>query len=212
MMPTHPHFLILLCFLFVSFSRAQDNPPACAIPCAQSAASRIGCDISDISCFCFNADFLKDAGQCVGQNCAPADVEAASEAIGALCIGLQPGSVPPVDSASASPTSTLAFGPGPVSLSSVITFTSPSASSTDSSSSSPSSSSGSSTTSPTSSSSSTTVAPSSGSTPTQSSSTGTPTTASSTQTISASNNAAAAPTRAAAFLLGGVGAIVVLVA
>ncbi|KJA23457.1 hypothetical protein HYPSUDRAFT_39913 [Hypholoma sublateritium FD-334 SS-4] len=62
--------------------------PQCADTCAQTAATAIGCALTDTVCICSSRTFAPATEQCATSVCTPSDKAKVSQALNALCLDI----------------------------------------------------------------------------------------------------------------------------
>ncbi|KAJ6596248.1 hypothetical protein DFH09DRAFT_1305146 [Mycena vulgaris] len=75
-----------LVFLLLSSAAAQATTlPQCALGCAKTAATTVGCDLSDTVCLC-KTSFASSVLQCAGAtSCSPDDQSEVSTILAGMC-------------------------------------------------------------------------------------------------------------------------------
>jgi len=66
--------------------------PTCAAPCASTAATAAGCNLTDTSCLCSHPAFSSATAQCADSSCGIEDLSAVSGILGQLCASQTPSS------------------------------------------------------------------------------------------------------------------------
>ncbi|KAJ7464194.1 hypothetical protein FB451DRAFT_1264836 [Mycena latifolia] len=106
-------FVLLLLGSVGSAASQATTLPQCALGCARTAASKVGCDLSNTPCLCKASSFGGSVLQCAGtSSCSPAEQAEVSTILTGMCA---------VVSSSASASSVPASGSGSISVSASVT-------------------------------------------------------------------------------------------